>query len=318
MYKSTVIGKGGIEARVVADSIANDIRLTTMEVRFHRFILPELNTHRMFSRNFSSSRAIPVKKMIEQVENDPAMPIHWGKNQPGMQAKEECDSFIRGSNREDQWVNASSSASLYAESFCKTGYHKQIVNRLLEPFQFVKGVVTATEFENFFKLRNHPAAQPEIQELARCMKQAMEESEPEEKSYTSTHYQGWHLPYVTQEEAMSIDEDVAIKCSAARCARVSYMRHDNTNPSIEDDLELYNMLVTRPYTDKRGTFYPEDDPIHASPCEHQATPMKFFVIEGNKNVWDKGETHHGRDGSRWSGNFRGWVQYRKLIEDKHD
>lgn len=331
MYKSIVKGKGGIEAKVVADSIANGVRLTTMELRFHRFILPEFNTHRMFSRNFSSSRAIPVAKMIEQVENEPAMPVHWGKNQAGMHAKEE--NFNRVVNpeagrmyddnyrvkRHEAWGIAARKSSEMAEHFSDAGYHKQIVNRLLEPFQFVKGVVTATEWDNFFALRNHSAAQPEIQELARCMKQAIEESEPEEKSYTSTHYRGWHLPYVSQEEAMMLDEDVAIKCSVARCARVSYMKHDNSSPSVADDLELYNQLAVRPYTDKRGCYYPENDPVHLSPLEHQATPMPhkdwmdILPIDGWMDY--KGITHMDREYQTWSGNFRSWIQYRQLIQN---
>lgn len=336
MYKSEVYGNGGIQAKVVADSIANGVRLTTMEVRFHRFILPEFNTHRMFSRNFSSSRAIPVKKMIEQVIHDPATPIHWGKNQPGMQAFEENphglvymkeDSiFNAGSVSVGQaWDQMALHNANQAEMFDKAGYHKQIVNRLIEPFQFVRGVVTTTEWDNFFKLRDHFAAQPEIACLARCMKQAMEESEPDELEVGE-----WHLPYFTKEEWLNLvpmptikqiknkepvwEEalQIAIKCSAARCARSSYNKHDNTNPSIEDDLELYNQLAVRPYTDKRGTFYPENDPVHLSPLEHCATPMPLNVGQWPK--WVDGVSHADRKGNFWSGNFKSWVQYRKLIE----
>jgi len=333
MYKSEVIHPSGIYAKVVADSIANGIRLTTMEVRFHRFILPEFNTHRMFSRNFSSSRAIPIAKMIEQVENDPAIPVHFGKNRAGMQATEECDNKVvtgyysdsyQGGPISDHkivaWTKSAIDSAKWAKNFSDAGYHKQIVNRLLEPFQFVKGVITATEFDNFFALRDHEAAQPEIKVLAQCMKQAMVESEPTELKYGE-----WHLPYVEGNDNLNFvmskylnKEDMLqdkIKCSVARCARSSYMKHDNTNPSVADDLELYNQLVTRPYTDKRGFSYDENDPIHASPAEHVATPLSYQDENyyWNTGNWPEGMSHLDKDGGFWSGNFKKWIQYRKLI-----
>lgn len=324
MYKSEIYHDSGIYAKVVEDSIANGVPLTTLEVRFHRFILPEFNTHRMFSRNFSSSRAIPVAKMIEQVQNDPAMPVHWGKNITGMQAKEECDKLVQlGVNnkaffsREDAWDESAAAQIYYAERFAEADYHKQIVNRLIEPFQFVKGVVTATEFDNFFALRDHEAAQPEIQVLARCMKQAMEESIP-----TELQHGEFHLPYITEKEYEVLNRNIVgeyrnlVRASVARCARVSYMKHDNTSPSMDDDLELYNQLVTRPYTDKRGFYYPEGDPIHGSPLEHCATPMsKDSLCFGpvSVNLWDEGTTHIDKNGNLWSGNFKNWIQYRQLV-----
>ena len=175
-----------IEAKVIADSIANGIRLTTMELKFHRFILPEFNTHRMFSRNASSSRAIPVEKMLKQVEENPAMPIHWGKNQPGMQANKECNNKVNLkvcageylNTREEVWNNAAFWARNHAKALSDAGYHKQVVNRLLEPFQYIKVIVTATEYTNFFNLRLHPDAQPEMKQLAVVMQAAMNGSTP--------------------------------------------------------------------------------------------------------------------------------------------
>lgn len=313
MYKSEVIHPSGIYAKVVADSIANGIRLTTMEVRFHRFILPEFNTHRMFSRNFSSSRAIPIKNIIEQVMCNYAEPVHWGKNRSGMQSTEELE-------YSPVWGAAAEVACEFAEEMMELGYHKQIVNRLIEPFQFVKGVITATEFDNFFALRDHEAAQPEIKVLAQCMKQSMDESEPTELKYGE-----WHLPYVEDNDNLNFvmskylnKEDMLqdkIKCSVARCARVSYMKHDNTNPTVADDIELYNQLVTRPYTDKRGFNYDEKDPIHASPAEHVATPLSYQDENyyWNTGNWPEGMSHLDKDGGFWSGNFKKWIQYRKLI-----
>ena len=76
-------------AKIIADSISETgERLTTVQVKFHRYILSEVNTHRVFSRNYSSSRAIPISKLIEQVRKDPAMPVYWGKNKAGMQAEQ--------------------------------------------------------------------------------------------------------------------------------------------------------------------------------------------------------------------------------------
>lgn len=315
MYKSIVEGKGGISAKVVADSISDGKRLTTMELNYHRYIHSEFMTHRMFSRNASSSRAIPVAKMVEQVQKSPATPIHWGKNQPGMQARKVIDGDYGYYN----WREAASNMARKARLLdVVKGYHKQVVNRLLEPFQFIRVVVTATEWDNFFALRDHPDAQPEIQELARVMKQAMAESDADELYHGS-----WHLPYVDlygkgwgELKQFHEPEEAAIRCSAARCARVSYMKHNGDSPSIEDDLELHDKLVTRPYTDKRGNYFSKSDPIHASPAEHQATPMRFtcgFQVRVDGGIWEEGTTHLDNGGNFWSGNFKGWIQYRQLL-----
>ena len=288
-----------IEVKIIADSrgistdekgMGNGTRITTFQLKYPRFIHSEFMTHRMFSRNASSSRAIPVKKMIEQVLTDPAMPIHWGKNQPGMQAQEEIQHAMHA---EELWRRAAQRAAEYAMELNEIGLHKQVVNRILEPFQWIHVVVTATEWDNFFNLRDHKDAQPEIRELAHQMKVAMAKSIPRLLDVGE-----WHLPYVSQRE---IDDFIytnsfnnALKCSAARCARVSYMKHDGTEPSVSEDIDLFNQLVTRPYTDKRGKEMGKDDPVHMSPVEHQATPLI--------------------DGEWTSGNFKGWHQLRKILE----
>lgn len=265
MYKSEVIGAGGISARVVAHSVAANTGtpIVTFELTYPRFIHSEFLTHRLFSRNAASSRAIPVDKVIEAVREKPAMPIHWGKNQPGMQAEEECDALIRkisgeSFERDEWWKISSDLICNQAEMFSEAGYHKQIVNRLLEPFQFMKTVVTATEFDNFFALRRHPDAQPEIQELAECMWEALQHSEPEVLEEGE-----WHVPYVptikfdnsnriycawvkefddkdktvTFEE---ITEEQALKVSASCCAQVSFRKSDT---SVEKAERIYDMLV---------------------------------------------------------------------------
>ena len=314
MYRSSVEGKGGISAKVVEDSTANGVRLITMELCYHRFIHGELMTHRVFSRNASSSRAIPVAKMMEQVDSNPATPLHWGKNQPGMQAQvENVDgsgnlAFVDDMPPKEVWKIAATYSTVIAESFSEANYHKQIVNRLLEPFQFIKVVVTATEWHNFFCLRDHKDAQPEIRELARVMKQAQEESSPEVLEAWE-----WHLPYVSTEELLEYGLDVAVKCSAARCARVSYLNHDNSSPSVDKDLELFNMLASRPYDDGKGHVLGEDDPVHMSPLEHQARPIQEYrSFPSPGHLWEVGITHQSRDGEYWSGNFRSWIQHRQM------
>lgn len=173
-----MIGKGGISARVIADSVSPDnIRITTFELEYPRFIHSEFMTHRLFSRNSSSTRAIPVSKMIELIEENPAMPIHWGENNPGMQSNKELDP-TRKQAAEGLWKSCLNSVISHVKVMSdKIGIngHKQWVGRWLEPATFMKVVVTATEYNNFFWLRDHADAQPEIRELARVMKQAFEQ-----------------------------------------------------------------------------------------------------------------------------------------------
>lgn len=303
-----------IRAQVIADSISQEgVRLTSLQLRYPRFIHAELMTHRVFSRNASSSRAIPVEKLIDDIRRDTAMPMHWGKNQPGMQAKEENDRPVLLWNdevisnyvkidyeavipkhkpvqfyvdRTDAWMEARDRAIDIAVAFHQAGYHKQIVNRLLEPFSHINVLVTATEWDNFFELRDHEDAQPEIRELAVQMKMAMAASKPTElKTYE------WHLPYVDEAELYKFDINTAVKVSAARCARVSYLTHDHKKPEIQKDVELFERLVG-------------SKPIHASPTEHQAHPASYSPSRRDYVTWHK----------ELFGNFNGWCQHRKYLE----
>ena len=298
-----------ISAKVIEDSVspAGD-RLTTLQLVYPRFIHAELMTHRVFSRNASSSRAIPVSKMIEMIRNEPAMPIHWGKNQPGMQANEELPEGYKYA-AQVRWREAAINAARVAEQMMELGLHKQVANRILEPFQHINVVLTATEFDNWRELRRHTDAQPEIQHLATEIDIQMERSEPNELEYGQ-----WHLPYVSMEERndgyFSDKEELLRKISAARCCRVSYLKHDGTAPSIADDLLLCDRLAAA-------------RPIHASPFEHQGTPMPdeepriYFNGGGDvevKGYVPEGVSHIDMDGYAWSGNLKGWIQYRKLIE----
>lgn len=276
-----------IEAKIIADSVSESgKRITTLQVKFHRFVLPEFNTHRVFSRNFSSSRAIPTKKLLEQVRNDPAMPVHWGKNQPGMQAKEELDAEERF-RADAKWRYAAVVAANHAEEMAAIGTHKQIVNRIIEPYIWANGIVTSTEWDNWDALRRHEDAQPEIHELACRIHEAREASTPRLLKAGE-----WHLPYITDEERESpfykieanIQSNMLVKISAARCCRVSYLKHDGTKADVNEDLFLFQRLAGA-------------EPLHASPLEHQATPSSY----NERHLW---------------GNLFGWTQYRKVWEQE--
>ncbi len=330
-YLAEVEGKGGINAKLVSYSISPEgKKIATFELTYHRYIHGEFMTHRLFSRNAMSSRAVPVAKMLEVIRQSPAMPIHWGKNQPGMQAKEECDQQvwldwelqeedafgcrdtkeIYGS-REEAWLHAANSASQIASHFDRAGYHKQIVNRLIEPFQMMKTVMTATELDNFFWLRLDADAQPEIYELARCMRQCLEKSEPELLQPGE-----WHTPYVYHKHSKStgihyfiydekgeqkfLTKDEALAISSSCCAQVSYRNLDNT---YEKAMAIYGRLLS-------------GAKVHASPFEHAATPM-VRPDYGPYGFDQEGVTHLDRKGNYWSGNFLGWIQHRQLLDNQN-
>lgn len=273
-----------LNATIIKDSYSPcGERLTTFEVEFHRFILPELNTHRVFSRNYQSSRAVPVEKLIEQVRENPALPVHWGKNQAGMVAEEEITSAQDFGQGEYQWRGAAIHAAERAQTMLEQGYHKQIVNRLLEPFMWTRGVITASEegFNSFFKLRCHPDAQPEIQALAYLMRDAYEASKPQQLKYGE-----WHLPYVDSKEG-TLDN---IRISTSCVAQVSYRKLDD---SLEKAKKIYDMLNL-----PCEGVYPENPP-HFSPSEHVAMPSA-----GLSAKWKSGNFNETGE----------WFQYRKMLE----
>lgn len=287
-------------ATVVADSINPDgIRLTSMVVTLPRIVLAEFNTHRMFSRNSASSRAIPVEKMIRMVEENPFVPSHWGKNQKGMQAEEEFHPVMHP-HFKGVWLDARDAVVKQAKRLLQDGVHKQITNRLLEPFMWHTVLVTATEWSNYFNLRCHPAAHPEIRLAAEAMRNAMKASKPQEKMHGE-----WHMPFIDWEDLdynNAANHDIAnlgemIEVSIGRCARVSYLTHDGKRDPRED-VNLHDRLL------KMG---------HLSPFEHVARPM----TEGE---YDAYSTHVDVDAGRvpFCGNFRGWVQRRKEISNEAD
>jgi len=309
------------EAEAILASVSeNSPPIYTVRLRYWRALHGEIMTHRVFNRNARSSRAVPVAKMIAEVRDTPFVPWHWGKNQKGMQASEECsnhiENFLHTGNdndqiiltREEGWVQAANSAADHAQAYSNAGYHKQLCNRILEPFSFIDTLITATDWNNFFHLRDHADAEPHFGDLARIVKQAIDAVEPDFLGPDQ-----WHLPYITNNDfkwAISKHGPAAVavlrKISAARCARISYAPFDG-NASYEAEIERYDMLVG-------------SSAVHASPLEHQASPDRMsiyrvtktddagFVTEvSNSYDWDNPKLH---------GSLRGWVQHRKLVPNE--
>jgi len=250
-------------AEVLLDSVnPAGQRLTTFVLRFPRFVLSEFNTHRMFSRNASSSRAIPTTKLMQQLREDPVIPVEWGRNQSGMQAREVLDADA-GRSAEAAWLGARDAALAHAEQLRATGVHKQIVNRVLEPWMWASVIVSSTTYDNFFTLRCHPDAQPEIKRLADLMRVAFEASTPTPRAAGE-----WHLPFVGADDGdLSIDERKQV--SVARCARVSYLTHGGTR-DIEADKVLHQRLL---------------DAGHWSPFEHVAVAGPGDARFNNFSGW---------------------------------
>ncbi|MGL5131022.1 MAG: FAD-dependent thymidylate synthase [Planktothrix sp.] len=244
------------EVEILADSLHPDcwnnpysrepvdgMRLITYRLTYPRFIHSELLTHRLFSRNSASSRAIPISKVIQQVKTNPATPIEWGKNQSGMSAREIVTGYD-AINCRNAWSDARDAAVCAAESLSGLGLHKQIVNRVLEPFVLMTCLVTSAYWDNFFKLRLHKDAQPEIQHLAKLMAEEKQKSISE-----NTPFQGWHIPYT--DKSLSLEDNLVV--ATAKAARISYSNFKGS--TLEKDTELVNKLK---------------DSHHWSPFEHCA------------------------------------------------
>ena len=286
-------------AKILLDSInPRGNRITTFVLDFPRWILAELNTHRVFSRNTASSRAIPIEKMIKMVRENPAIPVFWGKNQPGMQSKEELigNELL---NAKEAWLRARDRAVESAEELMECGMHKQYANRAIENFLYVKTILTGTEFENFFALRAHKDTQPEFQDLAYKMLDIYQLSEPKKLKAGE-----WHIPFgdnVNEQRLVDCDafaketEGMALglgdgykdyislfkrKIATARCARISYLNFEGKD-DYNKDIELHDILK---------------ESGHWSPFEHSAMALST---------------------SEYSGNFKGWKQYRKTFYEEN-
>ena len=315
-----MLGLKGISAEIIAHSISDHGReIITYQLHYPRIIHSEFMTHRMLSKNASSSRAIPVDRMLEYISKQTAEPIEWGKAKAGMQSDGSHDGeitfeaddgeILTGFSPEEAWEYACATAIEISRGFHNAGYHKQVANRLTEAFQFINVVVTGTDWDNFFYLRHHKDADPTIAELARIMYNAKEESGAE------TLFAGeYHTPYVdhvretqtgnllyrTNGEAVSVEE--AIKISISCCAQVSYRLNDNT---LQKALTLYDKLITM-------------KPAHASPTEHVATPFSeddylnrySLVVQAKELGLDIPQI-------MYSANFNGWTQFRKSIPNEN-
>ena len=276
------------EAKVIEWSIGPDGQeLITMQLKYQRFIHAEFMTHRMFSRNASSSRAIPVNKMIDNILADPALPVAWKKNIPGMQGGDPLSKDDAEACRM-LWIAQCRNTVKTVRTLVGLGLAKEVANRIMEPWQHIHVVCTGIRaaYNNFFWLRDHEDAQPEIQVLARAMKSALAVSS---QYIRRLDLNEWHLPYILAPEREELPVELLRKLSVARCARVSYLKHDNSAPSVTEDLALYERLINR-------------DQIHASPAEHVATPDVFGDDE-----WENRHLH---------GNIEGWIQYRKTLSNE--
>lgn len=287
--------------------------IATFELIYPRFIHSELMTHRVLSRNAASSRAIPIEAVIKAVRSNPATPSHWGKNQGGMQAIAEL-SDVELQLARDEWVEAANSAAKHSERLAQIGCHKQIANRVTEPFVWMKTLVTATSdnLQNFFWLRHHKDAQPEFRILAERMYNELEHSHSIGE-YEVLQAKDWHAPYSDRAaDEESRDYSSLLRISASCCAQVSYRKLDDT---LEKANNIFARLV-------------ESWPVHASPLEHQARP----IMSPHPRFWHttKWRNERGISGIRFpsphgegltglnkayyiSGNFSCWTQYRQLF-----
>ena len=289
-----------------------DDRVDTLLLRYPRWIHAEGRTHRQMrigedfavsvptaslmedpnlSRNASSSRAILVERLIQDVLDDPAVPLFWGKNQKGMQAGEELSGWEL-QQAVEAWHRGKWRAIETAKELAHAGAHKQIVNRVLEPFSHITVVVTATEWNNFLALRDHPDAEPHIRMLAQAIRKARDEA------LVQTLKPGeWHLPFVdTSGYRMVVGKDWSekyIKLSVARCASTSYKTVEGFDMTLDRAIALHDKLVA-------------SVPLHASPCEHQC-----YADTMNRNNWGR---DMGWERPELHGNLTGFVQYRKTLK----
>lgn len=280
-----------ITAEIIADSLnPQGVRLTSWVLNFPRFILAEVNTHRMLSKNAASSRAIPAEKMIQQIIDNPALPIWWGKNQSGMQANQEIDDTERA---KVLWLEARDSAIEFVKRLQSIGLHKQIINRIAEPWFNIRIILSGTEYTNFFNLRAHPDAQPEFQNLAYKMKSLYENNKPVQLKAGE-----WHIPFgdklddkqicslintdnLTLSKFLEAKDEIKRKIAIARCARVSYLNYEGKD-DYAADVNLCDRLF--------GSV-----PRHLSPTEHVAQAL---------------------NSTEFIGNFKGFKQYRKFFADE--
>lgn len=267
--------------KIIKDSycLETGCRITTWIQVHPYFIHQDFMTHRVMSRNAASLRAIPIQKVLKSVIDNPAIPTFWGKNQPGMKARQELTGWRKWLAIK-LWLLARYPAVAFSWLLFKIGLHKQLANRIVMPWFWITVIVTATEKDNYLLLRDHPDAQPEIALPAKLLREALEKSTPEILEVGE-----WHLPFIDEEEKPWPLER-KLKVSAGRCARVSYENHFGIRDP-EDDVRLFNDL--------------NGDPPHLSPMEHQAEAMGRDLFYKNFMGWQQ---------------FRSYIEWGKMPESK--
>jgi thymidylate synthase ThyX len=285
------------EAKIILDSEGpNGARLTTFELSYPRMVHADLMTHRVFSRNAGSSRAIPSDKLLKRIEDDPVLPVWWGKNQSGMQAREQLEGDALAEAKR-LWLRGRDESVHTAKALGHAGLHKQLANRIVEPWMFITVLVTATEFSNFFALRDGTEAQPELADVAGKAHRLYEQSKPWRLNDNE-----WHLPLVRGNDYDQLiaryDLEKVILISIGRCARVSYLTHEGVRDP-EADVGLYEKLLSSG---------------HMSPMEHVGMAMTQQHWEVYARVramaWIRDRVPVG--------NFWGFGQWRKGIPLEHD
>ena len=298
--------------------------IITYSLKYGLIVHAEMLRHRLLTNNVKSNRAVSMKQIRNEVLKDPYVPVKFGKQQKGMVASSEADFKNAGVCRW-LWKSARYPAVFIHWTLEKLGLHKEITNRVLNPWQWVRETLTATEFDNFYHLRLHKDAQTDIQVIAKAMLEA--KNEYPESDIVILKEGEYHVPYVKRSrntpdgKLVYLDNDMsiltpqeAIEASCARCARSSYDNHDGTkalyhkthNGKGRSDKEIYQDLVN-------------SNPVHGSCAEHQATPMKIpynehWFTDGSIG-WKDGVTHVDKNGYYWSGNFKGFVQYRQTLKN---
>jgi thymidylate synthase ThyX len=294
-----------IYSQIICDSVSpNGSRLVTFEIEYPRLIHAEILTHKMLSKNSQSSRAVPVTKTLD-ANKDFVKPLIWGLNKAGMQSQGELTG-LKLYLAKTAWSCTANIAFMTSKLLSRFGLHKQWSNRITEPFSNIKVVISGTEWDNFFWLRIDDAAQPEIQELARLMKKQLDESTP-----TELEAGEWHIPYVAcykinskqvffDADEKELTEQEALKISASCCAQVSYRKLDTSKKKA---IEIYDKLFS-------------SSKPHYSPTEHQGYVMNHESEEAISHAgFGDGVTHIDKNLNYWSANFKGFVQYRKLLEE---
>ncbi len=265
-------------AKIIADSIGpSGVRLRTWECEWPRFCHADMMTHRALSRNGRSSRAEPVQRAIDRAMREPVRPLVWMYDAKQMKPGEVMSNLDR-IEAESLWFSQRDHAVSVAQRLLKigpTGLHRQYLTRLIEPFLRIKMIVSTTQPANLYAVRIHEGPMPEVQQAVIAMARAEAASTPRILKANE-----WHLPYITDEERSNYSSEFLVKISTSRCARVSYDTLDGKVKPIAEDVKLHDQLVTG---------YPK----HVSPTEHQARAIP--------------------SPSHRSGNFHGWIQYRKEI-----